>query len=487
MSFPSSPVYENLFHRRAEFSLNVVVVGGSIAGLSAAYNLKQAGHDVRVLEKSDGELKFSAGVRVPPNMAKLMMHWGIGEQLRRKSVTCPKIDFIDDLTGERLAIIAYHKELMKELQADVYNLPYADLYVMIRDLVLRSGVKIDYNMTVVDVDVDAPSVLLESGETIHADLIVGADGSHSLVRQKLVGHKEKQEVGFQTAQFFLIPINKLRDDPLLAPLIKDGTWSLWTGTLRCILGYVASPEYYAMSWTAPESSKRPGWTETIPLRRSYFSDAEERLQRLASFLDQGIESQHLIQESLESWYSDKGKVVLVGNSVHVTNPGSMNEAALSVEDGAVLGSLLSRLRTDSTEEILRFLAAYQEVRQGRCVAILQTDVELLTFSSLPPGPARDERNEGFKKTSQNQALDWENVDEDVLRSAWEEFRSSFGYEAYDAADDWWIDWGVLVLRLGAAAAAESDSGSETGTQSRGARTSIINGLQKETVVTTVGN
>lgn len=57
MSFPSSPVYEDLFHRQAEESLKILVVGGSISGLSAAYNLKQAGHDVRVLEKSDGKLK----------------------------------------------------------------------------------------------------------------------------------------------------------------------------------------------------------------------------------------------------------------------------------------------------------------------------------------------------------------------------------------------------------------------------------------------
>ena len=115
---------------------------------------------------------------------------------------------------------------------------------MIRDLTVRSGVRIDYNSTVVDVDINAPSVTLESGETIHADLVVGADGSYSLVRQKLVGRKEKREIKFQTAQLYVkflshcfsiqthmishsfqIPIKKLQDDPLLASLTKDGTVS----------------------------------------------------------------------------------------------------------------------------------------------------------------------------------------------------------------------------------------------------------------------
>ena len=67
---------------------------------------------------------------------------------------------------------------------------YADLLEMIRDLTVRSGVKIEYNSTVVDVNIDAPYVVLKGGEKIDADLIVGADGSHSVVRQKLVGKKE---------------------------------------------------------------------------------------------------------------------------------------------------------------------------------------------------------------------------------------------------------------------------------------------------------
>ena len=37
-----------------------------------------------------------------------------------------------------------------------------------------------------------------------------------------------------------------------------------------------------------------------------------------------------------------------------------------------------------------------------------------------------------------------------LRASWEELKGSFGYEAYDAADDWWVDWGVLRERMSAA-------------------------------------
>lgn len=66
---------------------------------------------------------------------------------------------------------------------------------MIRELATRSGVQIDYDVSVVDVDVSAPSVLLNDGERLRADMVVGADGRFSLTRERLVGRKEKHSIG----------------------------------------------------------------------------------------------------------------------------------------------------------------------------------------------------------------------------------------------------------------------------------------------------
>ncbi|EJD05385.1 FAD/NAD-binding domain-containing protein [Fomitiporia mediterranea MF3/22] len=495
MPFPTSPVYENLFHRRAAVTLDVVIVGGSIAGLSAAYNLKQAGHNVRVLEKSNGKLTTCTAMRIPPNMAKLLLHWGVGEQLKARGITqCPKINFVDGMTGELQSTLIYHKELMKELQADMYNMRYGDLYELIRDIALRSGVKIDYNTTVIDVDKDCTFVLLEDGSRINADLIVGADGTYSLLREKIVGKKEVHPLGPFKMYNYLVPVDTLQKDPLLQPLTEDGSWTLWMGDLQCTLGYLAAPDHYLVQHIDTKNTGTHGWKQTVPLSELDFSAFEERVQRLLSLSTHAAENQHIVQTPIESWYSNNGRLVLVGNSVHLSSAGSMNEVALSVEDGAVLGSLFSRLQSRDQEEILRLLAAYQKIRQDRCNAILQTDNELLTFSTLPPGSARDERNAGFARASEQNMLDWENVDEDVLRSAWEEFRNSFGYEAYDAADDWWVDWGIVVHRLSAAQNAstidddgDASNGECSSPLQAGLRTSILDGLHKQTVITTVEN
>ena len=62
MSFPSTPVLDNLFKRKAGVTLKFIVVGGSIGGLTCAYNLRQAGHVVHVLERSTGFQNVSQSI-----------------------------------------------------------------------------------------------------------------------------------------------------------------------------------------------------------------------------------------------------------------------------------------------------------------------------------------------------------------------------------------------------------------------------------------
>ena len=75
----------------------------------------------------------------------------------------------------------------------------------------------------------------------------------------------------------------------------------------------------------------------------------------------------------------------------------------------------------------------------------------MTFTTLPAGPERDARNEGFRRTREKMdLLDWTNLSDDLLRESWEEFLFSFGYDAYDAADEWWVNWGLTYERMNAA-------------------------------------
>ena len=124
-----------------------------------------------------------------------------------------------------------------------------------------------------------------------------------------------------------------------------------------------------------------------------------------------------------------------------------------MEDAVVLGTIFSRL--SSRDHIIPFLGAYQELRQHRCQAVRISEVEKMAFLMLPAGPERDARDASMRAELDRGELDWTEADEGALRQQWEEFRDDFGYNAYEAADTWWVEWGVLLERVNAAASTPS--------------------------------
>ena len=57
---------------------------------------------------------------------------------------------------------------------------------------------------------------------------------------------------------------------------------------------------------------------------------------------------------------------------------------------------------------------------------------------------RDARDTGMRAGLSRGDLDWTEADEGYLREQWEEFREVFGYDAYEDAETWWVEWGMLM-------------------------------------------
>lgn len=100
---------------------------------------------------------------------------------------------------------------------------------------------------------------------------------------------------------------------------------------------------------------------------------------------------------------------------------------------------MSRLRT--REQIPQFLEAYQDLRQPRCAHVRLSELHNAALVTLPPGDDRNQRDAAMKLSlNTNVDTDW---DDTRLREQWEEIGEVFGYNAREAAEDWWMQWGVL--------------------------------------------
>jgi salicylate hydroxylase len=119
----------------------------------------------------------------------------------------------------------------------------------------------------------------------------------------------------------------------------------------------------------------------------------------------------------------------------------MHNVSLAVEDAVVFGVLFSHLR--SHQQIPIFTEAYQDLRMSRCISVTESELSNAHLVQLPPGEARDQRDASMRAS---RASGHEHWDEGQLRKQWEEIASVFGYCARDAAEDWWVNWGVLRER-----------------------------------------
>ena len=105
---------------------------------------------------------------------------------------------------------------------------------------------------------------------------------------------------------------------------------------------------------------------------------------------------------------------------------------MAVEDAVVFGSLFSHLST--TDQIPSFMSAYQELRQRRCALVKLADLANAHMVVLPDGPEADARDEDMSRKLD----EW---DEGMLKAQFEEIAEIFLYDAGDAAEEWWVNWG----------------------------------------------
>ena len=172
------------------------------------------------------------------------------------------------------------------------------------------------------IDFTRPAVRLSTGETIAADLIIGADGARSVCRDTLLGQPDPlQPSGYLTYRI-CIDINEVSQYPEVVDLIHPPRIHGWLGPaahivcsgLKGLFNVVLSqPEdREAISFDVQRGDLRK-------LRRS-FENWEPRLQKLLEIAEETLRWSLPQSRQIESWVHTNGNFTLVGDSAHSTFP-----------------------------------------------------------------------------------------------------------------------------------------------------------------------
>jgi salicylate hydroxylase len=302
---------------------------------------------VTVLEQAPEIAEVGAGLQISPNGARVIEALGLGDGLRARAVTAQAVRLCDYRGGEVLRL-----DLGQAGQGGYHFLHRADLIDMLAEGARAAGVRLRLLQRVTGVRGGSqPRVDLASGAGFDADLVIGADGLHSVVRAVLDGPSAPFFTR-QVAWRALIPNRTGRGAEVrvhMGPMRHVVSYPLREGRL---LNLVAVQERAA--WTAESWSQ----TDDPQALRAAFGDFCGEVQDMLAAVEQ-VNLWGLFRHPVARTWQREGLAIL-GDAAHPTLPFMAQGACLALEDGWVLAAAL-----DAAQDMGAGLARYQALREGR--------------------------------------------------------------------------------------------------------------------------
>ena len=240
---------------------------------------------------------------------------------------------------------------------------------------------------------------------VKCDVILAADGIKSTVRDQMLRLKNINAKIIDTGQAayrIMLTREQMKDDPELLELIDGEMVTRWIGEKRHIIAYpVSSKQIYNLSTVQPDVNFAAGPSATYttkgskPQMMEVFSDFCPKVRRMLDLVPDGevCEWKLRVHEPLPTWVH--GQTALVGDACHPTLPHLAQGAAQAIEDGAVLGVVLSKLPSTSPEDITKALKVYEEVRRDRAYQLVELAAASGRALHLGDGKAKEERDQQF--------------------------------------------------------------------------------------------
>ncbi|KAJ6086210.1 Salicylate hydroxylase [Penicillium sp. IBT 16267x] len=309
---------------------------------------------------------------MPPNAVRVMDDFGLVDKLEKSgAVNISGHCLLKYSNGNSIATRPGHVWQRKHFGQAWYVIHRADYHRVLREEATRLGATIRLASEVISADSNTTSVLLASQERLYADIIIGADGLRSVVRDEVLGYHVGPSDTGDLAYRATFPKERVEalDESLIEP------------SLRCWLG----PYQHAVLYPV-----RGGST----------------LTKMIAQVDNALKWKICHMKELDTWC--KGSIALLGDACHPTLPYQAQGAAMAVEDGAALGVLLGKLsRSDlPATKVPDVLRLYELIRKERTTINVQGAVANQKLYHMVDGPEADARDEAFLH------VDWENPDHD---------------------------------------------------------------------------
>jgi salicylate hydroxylase len=364
--------------------LSIAVIGAGLGGLAAALALRRAGFAVEVYEQGPGFSEIGAGIQIGPNASRILQRLVPPERLARDAVRPVAVHQRRWDDGRTLQRAPLGDAIEAAYGAPYYHFHRGDLLGALASQWPAERAHFRHRLASLRQTGERVLARFENGAEIEADLLVGADGIHSVVRRELFGSEQPRFTGC-IAYRGLVPAERL------APLGLEVVSANWFGPGQHFVHYFVAGERFLnfVGVIERDSWTRESWTdrgEKADLRQAY-APWHPQVRSIIEAVDETFIWALFDRTPLPRW--SVGRVTLLGDACHAMLPFMAQGAAQSLEDGACLAACLAQLGGAHVPEALQL---YERLRLPRATRLQELSRLNKTRFHMPDGPHQEARD-----------------------------------------------------------------------------------------------
>lgn len=333
------------------YNLKAIVVGAGIAGLTTAIAMQQAGYTVEIYDKTRALRPAGAGISLWSNGVKVLNRLGLGEQLAAIGGTMNRMEYRSH-QDEPLSHVDL-VPLIHQVGQRPYPVSRTDLQEMLLETVGRDQVQLQMRCVAVEETGDQITAIFENGHRAIGDILVGADGIHSEVREYVL----EEQIAPRYADY----VNWNGIVQAQPGLCAPDNWVIYVGQgKRASMMPIGGDRFYYFF-----GSPMPQGTSVEPQNRQdelaeLFADWPAPVQQLIAALDP-LETNRLeIHDIDPPSRLARGRAVLIGDAAHATTPTLGQGGCQAVEDADVLTRYLVTTNINVPDALQRYEAERKE-------------------------------------------------------------------------------------------------------------------------------
>lgn len=311
--------------------MKITIIGGGIAGLTTALALNKLGFSCEVFERAKQLNEVGAGIWMQPNALKVLDWLGLGRVVRESGTL---LDQVDITNAQLIPFKKTKQEVVQDEQGNkIVAIHRATLQKILFEAVPKDIVKLGYEFNSL-AQIDNQVKLTVGDKEIMTDLLIGADGINSKVRNNIFSNTSKRFSG----QTCWRGISDIR----LPNEFQNAGIESWGKKVRFGFSQITENQVY---WFAVMNASQNATDNTHTIKaelQNYFSSFNPIVLNIIAQtqVEKIIRNDISDLKRLDKWH--KGKVVLVGDAAHATTPNMGQGAGQGMEDAYYLANILAK-------------------------------------------------------------------------------------------------------------------------------------------------